>query len=111
MVIRNVAWDANGTTPSKTGGAFNTTYYNTNVPSMSNRSAGKLFLGSYSYSGNSESYNEGTSFSSRPSTMKGWYKYTPDNNDVSELTLRQHQTIPNLQFHWFTPLPTKKPIC
>lgn len=32
MVIRNVAWDANGTTPSKTGGAFNTTYYNTNVP-------------------------------------------------------------------------------
>lgn len=84
MVIRNVAWDANGTTPSKTGGAFNTTYYNTNVPSMSNRSAGKLFLGSYSYSGNSESYNEGTSFSSRPSILKGWYKYTPDNKDGSE---------------------------
>lgn len=98
MVIRNVAWDANGTTPSKTGGAFNTTYYNTNVPSMSNRSAGKLFLGSYSYSGNSESYNEGTSFSSRPSTMKGWYKYTPDNNDVSEtgvisVTLLNGETV------------------
>lgn len=98
MVIRNVAWDANGTTPSKTGGAFNTTYYNTNVPSMSNRSAGKLFLGSYSYSGNSESYNEGTSFSSRPSTMKGWYKYTPDNNDASEtgvisVTLLNGETI------------------
>ncbi|WP_302547813.1 DUF4493 domain-containing protein [Barnesiella intestinihominis] len=98
MVIRNVAWDANGTTPSKTGGAFNTTYYNTNVPSMSNRSAGKLFLGSYSYSGNSESYNEGTSFSSRPSTMKGWYKYTPDNNDASEtgvisVTLLNGETV------------------
>ena len=98
MVIRNVAWDANGTTPSKTGGAFNTTYYNTNVPSMSNRSAGKLFLGSYSYSGNSESYNEGTSFSSRPSTMKGRYKYTPDNNDVSEtgvisVTLLNGETV------------------
>lgn len=73
-------------------------YYSENVPSIANRSAGKLFLGSYSYSGNSESYNEGTSFSSRPSTMKGWYKYTPDNNDGSEtgvisVTLLNRETI------------------
>ena len=98
MVIRNVAWDANGTTPSKTGGAINTTYYNTNVPSMRNSSAVKLFLVSYSNSCISESYNEGTSFSSRPSTMKGWYKYTPDNNDVSEtgvisVTLLNGETV------------------
>lgn len=85
MVVRNVAWDENGTTPPahyKTRGSAY--YYSENVPSIANRSAGKLFLGTYSYSGNSESYNEGTSFSSRPSTMKGWYKYTPDNNDASE---------------------------
>lgn len=84
MVVRNVAWDANGTTPATSGGAFNTTYYNTNVPGIANRSAGKLFLGSYSYSGGSEIYTEGVSFTSRPSTLKGWYKYANDGNDPTE---------------------------
>lgn len=84
MVVRNVAWDANGTTPATSGGAFNTTYYNTNVPGIANRSAGKLFLGSYSYSGGSETYTEGVSFASRPSTLKGWYKYANDGNDPTE---------------------------
>ena len=85
MVVRNVAWDENGTTPPahyKTRGSAY--YYSENVPSIANRSAGKLFLGTYSYSGNSESYNEGAAFSSRPSILKGWYKYTPDNKDGSE---------------------------
>lgn len=84
MVVRNVAWDANGTTPATSGGAFNTTYYNTNVPGIANRSAGKLFLGSYSYSGGSEIYTEGVSFASRPSALKGWYKYANDGNDPTE---------------------------
>ena len=84
MVVRNVAWDANGTTPATSGGAFNTTYYNTNVPGIANRSAGKLFLGSYSYSGGSETYTEGVSFASRPSALKGWYKYANDSNDPTE---------------------------
>ena len=50
MVVRNVAWDENGTTPPphyKTRGSAY--YYSENVPSIANRSAGKLFLGSYSY--------------------------------------------------------------
>lgn len=98
MIVRNVAWDANGSTPSKSGGAFNTTYYNTNVPSIANRSAGKLFLGSYSYANGSETYNEGISFASRPSALKGWYKYTNDSNDPSEtgtvtVTLLNGETI------------------
>lgn len=84
MVVRNVAWDENGTTPGTSGGAFNTTYYNTNVPNIANRSAGKLFLGSYSYSGGSETYTEGVSFASRPSALKGWYKYANDSNDPTE---------------------------
>ncbi len=84
MVVRNVAWDENGTTPGISGGAFNTTYYNTNVPNIANRSAGKLFLGSYSYSGGSETYTEGVSFASRPSALKGWYKYANDGNDPTE---------------------------
>ena len=84
MVVRNVAWDENGTTPATSGGAFNTTYYNTNVPNIANRSAGKLFLGSYSYAGGSETYTEGVGFTSRPSALKGWYKYTNDSSDPAE---------------------------
>lgn len=98
MVVRNVAWDENGTTPATSGGAFNTTYYNTNVPNIANRSAGKLFLGSYSYAGGSESYTEGVGFTSRPSALKGWYKYTNDSSDPAEtgvvtVTLLNGQTV------------------
>lgn len=98
MVVRNVAWDENGTTPATSGGAFNTTYYNTNVPTIANRSAGKLFLGSYSYAGGSETYTEGTGFTSRPSALKGWYKYANDPGDPSEtgvvtVTLFNGQTV------------------
>lgn len=98
MVVRNVAWDENGTTPATSGGAFNTTYYNTNVPNIANRSAGKLFLGSYSYAGGSETYTEGVGFTSRPSALKGWYKYTNDSSDPAEtgvvtVTLLNGQTV------------------
>ena len=85
MVIRNVAWDANGTSPSddsKTTGSSG--YYNRNVPTIANRSAGKLFLGSYSYVNGIESYNEGVGFESRPLILKGFYKYVQDGNDSSE---------------------------
>ena len=85
MVIRNVAWDANGTSPSddsKTTGSSG--YYNRNVPAIANRSAGKLFLGSYSYVNGIESYNEGIGFESRPLIFKGFYKYVQDGNDSSE---------------------------
>lgn len=98
MVVRNVAWDANGTTPATSGGAFNTTYYNTNVPTIANRSAGKLFLGSYSYSNGSETYTEGVDFTSRPTALKGWYKYANDPGDPTEtgvvtVTLLNGQTV------------------
>lgn len=98
MLVRNVAWDENGTTPATTGGAFNTTYYNTNVPTIANRSAGKLFLGSYSYTNGTETYNEGVGFTSRPSALKGWYKYVNDPNDPAEtgvitVTLLNGQTV------------------
>lgn len=84
MIVRNIAWDTNGSTPAKTGSFFNTTYYNTNVPSIANRSAGKLFLGSYTYSNGTENYNEGIEFTSRPFTLKGYYKYANDSQDDNE---------------------------
>ena len=59
MVVRNVGWDNNGTTPSSSSGA--TTYYCKNIPTVANASAGQLFLE--------------TSFSVRPEKLTGYYKY------------------------------------
>lgn len=70
MVVRNVGWDANGTTPSKTGNFGNTTYYCTNVPSVAKVSAGELSLD--------------TDFTTRPATLNGYYKYERDGQDGSE---------------------------
>ncbi len=70
MVVRNVGWDDNGTTPSKTGNFGNTTYYCTNVPSVANVSAGELSLD--------------TDFTTRPATLNGYYKYERDGQDGSE---------------------------
>lgn len=88
MVIRNVAWDLNGTSPSdqkKTAWTKNDCY-NTNTPSIANKSAGKLFLGSYTYSNSNgvETYDEGIKFASRPVSLKGYYKYVQDGNDTNE---------------------------
>lgn len=86
MVLRNVAWDLDGSTPGLSTNGVNTPY-SKNAPSkIANRAAGKLFLGSYSFdsSSSSEAYSEGVSFASRPSALKGFYKYTRDGNDGSE---------------------------
>ncbi len=85
MVVRNVAWDENGTSPEnhyKT--RVSDYYYSENVPEIAHRSAGKLFLGSYTYSNGTEGYNEGVNFTSRPSKLTGWYMYAPDSNDTAE---------------------------
>lgn len=88
IVLRNVAWDANGTEPAKTGSFWNTTYYCETIPTISNRSAGRLFIGSYSYDGN-DHFSEGTSFSSRPIKISGYYKYQDfATNEKPTITVR-----------------------
>lgn len=85
MVVRNVAWDADGNLPGVTQTqVWNVIYYNNNVASMSQRSAGKLFLGSYSYVAGMETYNEGVSFASRPSSLSGYYRYARGSQDSAE---------------------------
>lgn len=88
MTLRNVAWDLNGTTPedyTQTWGSIEGDIYNHNTPSsIANRSAGKLFLGTYSYSNGTEIYNEGIDFRSRPISLNGYYKYIQDSNDTNE---------------------------
>lgn len=61
------------------------TPYSRNIPSIAYRAAGKLFLGSYSYSGaTNESYEEGIDFPSRPTSLNGWYRYTPSPDDPND---------------------------
>ncbi|MDE6526251.1 MAG: DUF4493 domain-containing protein [Muribaculaceae bacterium] len=84
MVVRNVAWDAAGITPELWLKAFSPQRYNSNIPSVAERSAGKLFLGSYSYVAGMETYNEGVSFASRPSSLSGYYRYARGSQDSAE---------------------------
>lgn len=87
MVVRNVAWDPAGEdiqVMKQTGNTDYSNYYCANIPNIANRSAGRLFLGHYSYNGARESITEGTSFTSRPAALTGSYKYEPDPNDPSE---------------------------
>lgn len=90
MVLRNVAWDANGVNPGlylQTGMGKND-YYNHNDLAASGdvaeRSAGKLFLGSYSYVAGVETYSEGIDFASRPSSLQGYYRYARGSQDSAE---------------------------
>ena len=78
--MRNVGYNHAGTTPSTSGGAFNTKYYCENAPSELVRAAGELFLGSYSFNG-TESRSEGIAFASRPQSISFDYEYNPINGD------------------------------
>lgn len=88
-VIRTVGYNHNGTTPSRSGGAFNTTYYCENAPSNNqlDKQAGELFLGSFSYDG-SPHRTDGIAFSSRPSTLSFDYRYDGKNGEKAEVYIK-----------------------
>lgn len=80
MKLSSVAWDTNGEEiPNYMQEVGSYKPYNENIPKISYRAAGKLFLGEYSFdvTSNSESYTQGVPFSSRPTALNGYYKYTP----------------------------------
>ena len=79
--ISSVGWDLNGEAiPDYIQAPGEHLQYNNNVPKVRHRSAGRLFLGSYTFNATTETetFNEGVSFSSRPSSLNGFYKYHPD---------------------------------
>lgn len=84
-LLRNVAWDNNGSTPPSGNWGIIQSLSSLKAPSISNRSAGKLFLGTYSYDHTSgvEIYEEGMAFASRPSKLTGYYKYAAKGNDTN----------------------------
>ncbi|MBO4379974.1 MAG: DUF4493 domain-containing protein [Muribaculaceae bacterium] len=96
----SVAWDNNGPEIEKynfTWGQLEENYgYSHNAPSrISYRAAGKLFLGSYTFtsSSTSEAYNEGISFASRPSALNGYYRYTPGTGAASDRGLVKVEVV------------------
>lgn len=78
--LRSVAWDIEGEEIAdylQANPPF--TNYSRNVPHISWRAAGKLFLGSYSFDPLTmeEVYDEGIAFRSRPSSLNGYYRFLP----------------------------------
>ncbi len=96
-IIRSVGYSHAGNTPARSGGAFNTTYYCTNSPSDSelSKSTGEMFLGTYTFNGTA-SRTEGISFSSRPSAVSFDCKYTSNNNEMGEVTVKVFDSAGNI---------------
>lgn len=93
--LQNAAWDINGVEPPKDT-RTDKVYYSRNVPSIKNRSAGKIFLGSYQFNADgSEVYNDGIAFYSRPTAVTGFYRYIQDIHDSSETGLVVAQVYGN----------------
>ena len=83
MMLRSVGWDLNGSTPGNDARDAYGDNYTTKKPTVANKAAAKLFLGTYSFSANTsnqtasnETYNQGVSFTSRPSKLNFYAKYT-----------------------------------
>lgn len=89
VVIRNVAYDHNGTMPAVDSKvALLGAYFSRNAPgNIANSAAGELFLGSYSFAG-SESRTDGISFGSRPVSVSFDYRYQPSGEDYGNVVVR-----------------------
>ncbi len=91
--LRNAAWDLHGEEPPRDV-RTDREYYSRNAPEFSYRSAGKLFLGSYTfYPDGREEYKIGYPFTSRPTAIQGMYSYIQDNQDLTENGLVSIQMI------------------
>lgn len=85
--LTSVAWDIDGEPiPPYAQQSQPFTDYSLNIPRISNRSAGRLFLGSYDFNPQTfeESYTEGIAFGSRPTALNGYYKYAPCESDAAD---------------------------
>lgn len=91
ILIRNVAWSNNGNEPEGKISASGVSLNDLTPPTITHRSAGKLFLGEYSVSHNkdagtvNEIYNYGIPFEGRPTGIQFKYKFTPLDNGENGL--------------------------
>ena len=88
VLIRSVAYDHNGTLPALDDHGLSVREkYSRNYPaSFAYKSAGELFLGTYSFDG-TEHRNEGISFESRPSYLSFDYRYEPVANETGYVSI------------------------
>lgn len=96
VCLQTTAWDLDGPAIAdyrQTSQPY--TAYSRNIPTIANRAAGKLFLGEYGFdpATGREAYEEGVSFSSRPSALNGFYKFIPSIADVSDSGLIRIEII------------------
>lgn len=85
--LQSVAWDLDGEEiPPYQQQSPPYVNYSLNVPEISYRAAGKMFLGNYKFDPitMTESYEEGVALASRPSALNGFYKYSAGAEDVSD---------------------------
>ncbi len=87
ICLRSVAFDLSGediTDYVQTGQPY--LKYSPVIPHISYRAAGKLFLGGYSFDPVTlkEEYRDVVDWGSRPSSMSGFYKYSPSDDDPSD---------------------------
>lgn len=87
IMLASVGWDHDGEAiPDYVQMAGEYVPYSRNIPKVTHRSAGRLWLGSYSY--NADTYTEeirqGVPFTSRPSALNGYFRYIPDIQTIND---------------------------
>jgi len=86
--LRSVAFDPDGEAiPPYLQESRPFVSYSRNIPDISYRAAGRLFLGSYSFNPItvSETVTEGIPFTSRPRALNGFYRYLPSRNQLGDV--------------------------
>lgn len=90
VVLQSVAWDLNGQSiPDYRQQQNQFIAYNPNIPFITHRAAGKVFLGSYEFNAatGQETYTEGIKFGSRPVAVNGNYHFSPCSADLNDAGL------------------------
>lgn len=89
VMVRSVAYDHNGTLPDLDNHVLAVRKkYSRNAPkSFASKSAGELFLGSYSFDG-TEHRQDGIPFKTRPASMTFSYSYLPVSGESAEAVIK-----------------------
>lgn len=90
VCLQTVAWDIDGPAiPDYRQTSMPYVRYSRNIPDISHRAAGKVFLGEYGFdpATGEEVYIEGVAFTSRPLSINGYYKFLPSIDNQAECGL------------------------
>jgi hypothetical protein len=85
MVVRSVGYDYAGSEPGRDS-RTDTGAYSRKEATVANAASGRLFLGSYTINTSTmeQTFNQGVSFASRPTSLTGYYNYATDATDTAE---------------------------